>query len=277
MTRVIHFHARYIKRSQGDSVIGYAAYCAGEKLRSRYDGRTHCRQRSDVVFKTILLPKTAPLIYNDREALWNAVEMAECATAQLARTIDLDLPVELTREEQVKILLSYVQRNFVDQGMCADVAVHDKGNGNPHAHLILTLRSIDEDGKWQAKWKKNYILDDFGRKIYDSVTKRYKCGPSIPLNNWNCRENVEMWRREWADACNREFERKGIEIRVTHESYVRQGIYRQPQIHLGRKVIALEQRGVHTDRSVKNQEIIARNRLRDNREQERGHDDGRSR
>ena len=275
--RVIHLHARYIKRSQGDSVIGYAAYCAGEKLRSEYDGRTHCKQRSDVILKTVLLPINAPSAYSDREVLWNEVEMAENATAQLARTIDLDLPVELSREEQTDMLLSYVQRNFVDQGMCADIAIHDKGNGNPHAHIILTLRSIGEDGRWQAKWKKNYLLDERGHKIYDPVTKRYKCGPSIPLNNWSDRKNVEIWRREWADACNREFERKGLAVRVTHESYIRQGVYRQPQIHLGRRVMALEQRGIHTERGEKNREIIRQNRIRDSREQERERDDGRSR
>ena len=275
--RVIHFHAQYLKRSRGDSVIGYAAYCAGEKLRSQYDGRTHCRSRPDVVFKTILLPLSVPRSYEDREVLWNAVEMAEGDKAQLARTIDLELPVELTREEQINLLLSYVQRIFVDQGMCADVAIHNKGDGNPHAHLILTLRSIDKDGNWQAKWRKNYILDEHGHKIYDPATKRYKCGPSIPLNNWSSRENVEIWRREWADACNREFRRKGLKTRVTHESYVRQGVSRQPQIHLGRRVIALEERGVHTDRVKKNREIVERNRSQDDRKRKRGRDDGRSR
>lgn len=82
----------YDIRSQGGSVIGYAAYCAGEKLRSQYDGRTHCRSRPDVVFKTTLLPPSAPHSYDDREVLWNAVEMSENAAAQLARTIDLELP-----------------------------------------------------------------------------------------------------------------------------------------------------------------------------------------
>lgn len=275
--KVIHFHAQYLRRQKGDSVIGFAAYCAGEKLRSEYDGRTHCKPRTDVVYKTILLPEFAPRSYSDREVLWNAVEMAGGDKAQLARIIDLALPVELTREEQINLLLSYVQRIFVDQGMCADIAIHDKGNGNPHAHLILTLRGIDKDGRWQPKWKKNYILDEQGRKIYDPVTKRYKCGPSIPLNNWNCKENVEMWRREWADACNREFKRKGLKVRVTHESYVRQGVYRKPQIHLGRRVMALEQRGVRTDRGEKNREIIEQNRLRDDRDRDWDRDDDRSR
>jgi ATP-dependent exoDNAse (exonuclease V) alpha subunit len=231
------------------------------------------------VFKKVLLPANAPQAYEDREVLWNAVEMGEKGNGQLARTIDLDLPKELSRDEQINLLLSYVQKNFVDVGMCADIAVHDKGNGNPHAHLILTLRGIDKDGKWQRKWKKRYILDDRGNKIYDPITKRYQCGPSIPLNDWGNRENAELWRREWADMCNHEFERKGLQVRVTHESYIRQGVNREPQLHLGRKVMALEQRGIYTDRSNANREIIQKNRLRDERKRERSRSraDGRSR
>lgn len=280
MTRVIHFHARYIKRSEGESIIGFAAYCAGEKLRSEYDGRTHHKQRSDVVFKKILLPPNAPEIYKDREVLWNAVEMSENDKAQLARAIDLDFPAELSRESQINLILSYVQKNFVDRGMCADIAIHDKGNGNPHAHILLTLRSIDEKGKWMGKWKKNYILDERGNKIYDPERKRYKCGLSIPVNDWGNQENVEMWRHEWADVCNRELACNGFKTRVTHESFMRQGIDRKPQIHLGRNAIALEQRGVHTDRGDKNRNIIEQNRLRDEREQrrrEQGRSDERSR
>lgn len=269
MVRVVHFHAQYIKRSEGGSIVGFAAYCAGEKLYSEYDGRTHCKRRSDVAFKKILLPSNAPEIYKDREILWNAVEMVESSKAQLARAIDLDLPAELNREGQINLIVNYVQKNFVDQGMCADIAIHDKGNGNPHAHILLTLRTIDERGKWLGKWKKNYILDDCGKKIYDPEKKRYKCGPSIPFNNWGNRENVEIWRHEWADACNRELARNGFRTRVTHESYIRQGVNRKPQIHLGRNVIALEQRGIHTDRGNKNRNIIEQNRLLDEREQYR--------
>lgn len=270
MEKFIHFHAEYIKRSAGGSVVGFAAYCAGERLQSQYDGRIHYKKRTDVIFKKILLPINAPKRYKEREVLWNSVEMIEKGKAQLARIIDLSLPIELNREEHIQIILSYVQRIFVDQGMCADIAIHDKGNGNPHAHILLTLRSINEEGEWNGKWKKNYILDEYGNKIYDHSTKRYKCGPSIPLNDWGNHENIEMWRREWANECNRAFARKHVNIRVTYESYVRQGIDRKPQIHLGRTVCALEQRGIHTERGNQNRDIIERNRLLDERKRERG-------
>lgn len=267
MNRVIHLHVGLIKRTEGGSVVGFAAYCAGERLYSQYDGRTHYKKREDVIFKKILIPPNAPDVYKDREILWNAVEMAENSRAQLARIIDLDFPLELDRGDYVNLILAYVQHNFVAKGMCVDIAIHDKGNGNPHAHLILTLRSIDEQGKWQGKWKKNYILDDHENKIYDTETKKYKCGPSIPLNDWSNRENVKIWRREWAEACNRELARKGIKMRVTHESYEEQGINRKPQIHLGRKVMALEQRGIYTERGNKNRNIIEKNRLQNERQQ----------
>lgn len=274
MRRVIHFHAKYIKRSAGESIVGFAAYCAGERLQSQYDGRIHYKKRNDVIFKKILLPPNAPEIYKDREVLWNAVEMVENSKAQLARIIDLDLPVELNWEAHIHLILNYVQRIFVNQGMCADIAIHDKGNGNPHAHILLTLRAINEEGEWSGKWKKNYILDEYGRKIYDYNTKRYKCGPSIPLNDWGNHENVEIWRREWANECNYVLARKHVKTRVTHESYVRQGLDRKPQIHLGRKVCALEQRGIHTERGNQNRDIIEQNRVLDERrrEQERSRD-----
>ena len=269
MKKVIHLHLGYVNRSAGESVVGFAAYCSGERLYSQYDGRTHYKKRTDVVYKKILLPLNAPQIYKDREVLWNAVEISENSNSQLARIVDLDLPVELERKDHIDLILNYVQKNFVDRGMCADIAIHDKGNGNPHVHLILTLRTIDEQGNWERKWKKQYILDEYGHKIYDHDTKRYKCGPSIPLNDWGNKENAVIWRRAWADDCNFMLERRGLKTRVTHESYVRQGLTIRPQIHLGRKAAALEKRGIHTDRGNKNREIIERNRLLNDRQQRR--------
>lgn len=281
MKRVIHLHLRYIKRSSGESVVGFAAYCSGERLRSQYDGCTHYKSRSDVVFEKIFLPMNAPEVYRDRETLWNSVEMFEGRTGQLARAIDLDLPIELNREDQIHLICDYVQQTFVDKGMCADVVIHDRENGNPHAHVILTLRAIDEDGHWARKWKKNYLLDEEGKRIYDPKTKRYRCGPSIPLHDWSDSKNAEKWRCGWADACNRALAHRGLETRVTHESYKRQGLDRLPQIHLGRKVTALERRNIHTDRGRKNREIIERNRCMEEkdrkREQERYRNPSRSR
>ena len=102
MKRVIHFHAKYIKRSAGGSVVGFAAYCAGERLQNQYDGRIHYKKRTDVIFKTILLPPNAPEIYKDREVLWNAVEMIENGKAQIRNSSWRSSP-----EQSLKPLLSH--------------------------------------------------------------------------------------------------------------------------------------------------------------------------
>ena len=100
----------------------------------------------------ILLPDNAPGEYADRSTLWNSVEKAErYKTAQLAREIELALPQELSREDNIYLVRDYINRNFVSAGMCADVCIHDKGDGNPHAHIMLTMRPIEKDGKWGAK------------------------------------------------------------------------------------------------------------------------------
>ena len=95
----------------------------------------------------------------DRAFLWNAVEKIEKAkNAQLAREIEIALPQELTREQGISLVREYVKDQFVNAGMCADIAIHDKQDGNPHAHVMLTMRPIEKDGTWGAKQKKEYIL-----------------------------------------------------------------------------------------------------------------------
>ena len=204
---VIHFSIDYIRRSKGKSAVAVVAYNAGERIYNQYDGRTHdYSHRRDVVYSQILLPHNAPGDFTDRTTLWNSVELKEKnSNAQLGRIIIVALPAELDCGEQVRLIRNYVQINFVDQGMCADVCVHDKRDGNPHAHIILTLRSLDCNGNWLGKSKKNYILDEDGCRTYDPIKKQYLCGRSIPLNDWSQRDNAEKWHREWAVVCNREF------------------------------------------------------------------------
>jgi ATP-dependent exoDNAse (exonuclease V) alpha subunit len=276
---VIHQHFRYIKRSKGHSVVAAAAYCSGERLRNKYDGKIYdYTKKNDIVYTHILLPHNAPRFYLNREDLWNAVEKGEKNNrAQLARIFDVALPKELIREKQIKLILSYVKKIYVDKGMCADIAVHDKGDGNPHAHVILTLRSINGNGEWMGKLKKNYILDKNGKKIYDPIKRQYKCGRSIPLNDWNDKSNAEIWRQKWADACNKAFIEEGLDKRVIHKSYARQGIDREPTKYLGHWGKALAERGIMTDRNIENKAIITRNIEKDKREHQRKMDKNRIR
>jgi len=269
VTPVIHWSMDILGRSKGisvdgsscNSVICYASYCAGEKLQDvsrnyAYDWSYRC----DVAYSKILLPDNAPKEYENRETLWNSVEKIEKGkNAQLARIVNFVLPLELDRDTQIHIVTEYVQENFVNRGMIADIAIHDNGTSNPHAHVILTMRSMDKDGQWLDKQQKQYILDKLGQKIYNKDTKCYKCGKSIKTNDWDSRCNVEKWRKSWADICNREFEKLGLDKRVTHISYKRQGVNLKPTKHLGSKVTAMERRGIRTKQGDVNRDIRLRN------------------
>ena len=146
--------------------------------------------------------------------------------------------------------------------MCADVCLHDTGGGNPHAHIMLTMRPFDEGGEWGAKQKKEYILDRDGNKIYDPKKRQYKC-KSIPATDWNEQTKAEEWRAAWARLCNQCLEQNGHAERVDHRSYERQGIEQIPTVHLGVAASAMEKRGIRTERGDLNREIeVTNKRLR---------------
>jgi len=156
-----HLHGKVISRGQGRSAVGAAAYRSGEKLTNEKDGITHdYTKKGGVVYTEIILCENAPKEYQDRATLWNSVENIATARERLARDFDVALPIELNREEQVQLVRNYINDNFVKAGMCADFAIHDKADGNPHAHIMLTMRPIDENGKWEYVSQKVYICKD---------------------------------------------------------------------------------------------------------------------
>ncbi len=212
---IYHCSIKVISRGKGKSAVAAAAYRAGEKITNQFDGMTHdYTHKGGVVHTEILLPDHAPAEYADRAVLWNEVEKIEKAkNAQLAREIEISLPRELTREQSISLVREYVKRHFVAAGMCADVCLHDTGGGNPHAHIMLTMRPFDEGGEWGAKQKKEYILDRDGNKIYDPKKRQYKC-KSIPATDWNEQTKAEEWRAAWAELCNQALEQNGHAERV---------------------------------------------------------------
>ena len=175
---IYHCSIKITSRGKGKSAVAAAAYRAGERITNEYDGVTHdYTRKGGIVHTAILLPDNAPPEYKDRAVLWNAVEKIEKAkNSQLAREIELALPVELTKEQNIFLVREYVKRHFVNHGMCADIAIHDTGEGNPHAHVLLTMRPFNEDRTWGDKQKKVYHLDEDGNKIYDPIKRQYKCG-----------------------------------------------------------------------------------------------------
>lgn len=261
---IYHCSIKIISRGKGKSAVAAAAYRAGQKITDEFDGEIHdYTRKSGVVHTEILLPAQAPAAYQDRAVLWNAVEKIEKAkNAQLARELELALPRELTREQGISLVREYVKRHFVAAGMCADFAIHDTGGGNPHAHIMLTMRPIEQGGAWGAKQKKEYILDPQGKKIYDPKKRQYKCR-SVPATDWNEQTKAEEWRAAWAEICNQVLEQNGHAERIDHRSYERQGIDQIPTVHLGVAASAMEKRGIRTERGDLNREIeITNQKLR---------------
>ena len=258
---IYHCSIKIIKRSEGRSAVAAAAYRNGEKLVNEWDGMTHdYTRKGGVVHTEILLPSHAPPAYQDRSALWNSVEQSEkSGKAQLAREIEIALPAELNRKEQIALVRTYVLNTFVASGMCADFSIHDKSDGNPHAHIMLTLRPLERDGTWGAKCRKEYELDEHGQRI-QLKSGEYK-SRRVNTTDWNDREKSEQWRSAWAEYANRALEQKGIPQRIDHRSYTRQGIEKIPTVHLGVAATQMERRGVITDKGNVNREITAQNKL----------------
>ena len=164
---IYHWNIGIVSRGKGKSAVAAAAYRSGEKLTNEWDGMTHdYTRKGGVVHTEIMLPPHAPPSFSDRSTLWNSVELYEKAgNAQLAREIDAALPIELSREEQIRLVREYCSSQFVSRGMCVDFVIHDTNSGNPHCHIMLTMRPLDERGAWTAKSKKEYDLDENGERI----------------------------------------------------------------------------------------------------------------
>ena len=217
-------------------------------------------RKRGIVHSEILLPPNAPPDFQDRGTLWNSVEQIEKAcNSQLARELEVALPIELSREEQVRLVRAYCSSQFVSRGMCADFNIHDTGSGNPHAHILLTMRPMDERGKWLPKSKKEYVLDENGERIRLS-SGRYKTR-KVDLVDWNSQENAEVWHKVWADLANEFLERNNRSERIDHRSYERQGIDQIPTVHIGVAASQMEKKGIATERGELNRSIKAANRL----------------
>ncbi len=233
---IYHMSSQIIGRSDGKSVVASAAYRSAEKLENSRTGEEHdYTPKRGVGHKIILAPEGSPSWVYDRSQLWNNVEQIEKRKdAQLAREINVAIPVELAKGEGRELVEKYAQKNFVQSGMVADICFHNEGGENPHAHIMLTMRSIDQNG--------------FGKKNRE----------------WNDKQNLENWREGWATSCNLFLERSGHQGDLDHRSFQRQGLGLLPTVHLGVSAHAMEQKGIETERGDYNREIKKINELRKN-------------
>lgn len=267
---IYHCSIKIISRGKGRSAVACAAYRSGTKLTDLATGKIFdYSNKSGVVFSEVLLPENAPTIFAvDRNILWDAVERKEThSAAQLAREVEVALPCEFTRQEQIDTVREYIMKNFVREGMCADWALHDKGDGNPHAHIMLTMRAIKPNGRWAEKSRTIYKLDPNGQKIpvIDPTTGQQKIGArgrkmwqreTVPANDWNDHSKAEKWRAAWAAECNRRLDRQH---QIDHRSYARQAIEQEPTIHEGYAARKMEREGRVSDRCEINRETKALN------------------
>ena len=212
-----------------------------------------------------MLPPHAPEIYLDRATLWNAVENCEKhPKAQLAYSFDIAMQNELTLEENMELARKFVQEQFVAKGMIADLAFHspekeDGGIPNPHFHVMTTMRPLNPDGTWGQKQRREYLLDEDGNRIRDK-NGDYMFN-AVHTTDWHEPETLEHWREQWAAAVNTKFEEKGLDVRIDHRSYVRQGLDLIPTVHEGANVRQMEAKGIRTDKGELNRWIKATNRL----------------
>ena len=156
---IYHLEAKVISRGTGRSAVAAAAYMSCSQITNDYDGVRHDYTRKQgLVWQQIFLPDYAPQEWQDRGVLWNAVEENEkTKDSRLAREFVVALPVELTKDEWTELLTEFIQHQFVADGMCADVSVHDVDGHNPHAHILLTVRPLHQDGTWLYKTEKEYL------------------------------------------------------------------------------------------------------------------------
>ena len=156
---IYHLEAKVVGRGAGRSAVAASAYLSCSRLYNDYDGIQHdYTKKQGLVWQEVFLPEYAPQEWQDREKLWNAVEEVETAKdSRLAREFVVALPIELSREQQIELLQDFIREQFVSDGMCADAAIHDTDGHNPHAHILLTVRPLDERSKWQYKTEKEYL------------------------------------------------------------------------------------------------------------------------
>ncbi len=217
---IYHLHVKVIGRKSGSSAVASAAYRSGSRLRDERLDRSHdFSSKRGVVHSEVMLPEHAPQAWSDRERLWNDVEAFEVRKdAQLAREVEFAIPRELTQAQSIELARDFARAEFVDRGMIADLNVHwdmaEDGMPKPHAHVMLTMRAVNENG--------------FGSKVRD----------------WNRTEMVKRWRERWAALANERLAELDIDARIDHRSLEAQGIALEPQSQIGAPAKRIEVRGI---------------------------------
>lgn len=236
------FDCKMVNRSS-QSVVAMASYRSGEKMYSLRDGETKSYKTREVKPESFILkPDNAPEWTLDRELLWNKVEQyEERDNAQLARNVLLGLPNDMTNEQQLELTKEYVQENFVDEGMVADVSIHRDEENNPHAHILLTVRQFDQNKEWEKRKSKRIpVLDGSGNQKYNE--KGWRVTRSVKINNWDRKDTLLKWRENWSDKLNEKSLKHGLDKVYSDKSYEDQGRLEKPRFRLTRSEYKFEEK-----------------------------------
>ncbi len=305
---IFHFTVKIVGRSKGKSIIAASAYLNGDVMKNEETGKvSYYTSKKEVVYTSLMMCENVPPEWmnvpdenikwfqksiryqsaEDKEAalekfkitfrkqrLWNEVLKAEKgANAQLGRSFEFSLPKEWNRKEQIEYASDFIQRNFVAKGMCADWSIHDKGDGNPHVHLLVTMRPFKKNHTWGNKEVKDWafvrdkdgnivmdethpdwwqdkknperhgiripVLDADGKQKMDSRNRKQWKREVTDATGWNNPKNCELWRSEWAKECNQHLKK---ENQIDHRSYERQGKIEIPTIHEGADARKIEEK-----------------------------------
>lgn len=298
---IYHLEAKVISRGTGRSAVAASAYMSCSQILNDYDGIYHDYTRKQgLVWQQVFLPDYAPREWSDRAVLWNAVEETEkTKDSRLAREFVVALPVELDKNGWQKILTEFIRQNFVADGMCADVAIHNTDGHNPHAHIMLTVRPLNENGTWQHKTEKEYLCirngeekgftsSEYAKAITDGWEKQYpyivnskkkylppsqaegyKRASKYPKSTKYGRQNPisERWNSDeqlilWRKAWADEVNKYlEPENHIDSRSHSERGLDEQPTVHEGVIARRLEEKGIISERCELNRQIKADNRL----------------
>ncbi|WP_027686732.1 Ti-type conjugative transfer relaxase TraA [Rhizobium leguminosarum] len=248
---IMFVRAQVISRGAGRSIVSAAAYRHRARMMDEQAGTSFSYRggTSELVHEELTLPDQMPTwlrtaiegrsVAGASEALWNAVDAFEKrADAQLARELIIALPEELTRAENIALVREFVRDNLTSKGMVADWVYHDK-DGNPHIHLMTTLRPLTKEGFGQ---KKVAVTGEDGEPLRVVTPDRPK--GKVVYKLWaGDKETMKAWKIAWAETANRHLALAGHEIRLDGRSYAEQGLDGIAQRHLGPEKAALSRRG----------------------------------
>ncbi|MEH7429876.1 MobQ family relaxase [Priestia megaterium] len=237
---IYHLSMQIISRSKGQSAVASASYRSGEKLTDERTNETKYYHREVKPETMILAPSNSPSWVTDRERLWNEVEKVEKRKdSQLARELNIALPRELSNEQQRELIKNYVQEQFVNKGMVADVAIHRDDEQNPHSHVMLTMRTLDEKGfgKKNRDWNADFANVKENNRGYVKSSK-----------------DCLSVREQWASYANKALEKAQVNERISHLSHEARGLETLPTVHLGHVAKEMEKKGKRSDRGDMNRE-----------------------